>query len=268
MPLRLSERTRSSRALSTISRLVLRRVSLRALRTKLSSISMFVLPMPKAYTISLQNGVCSSVWHRSCELLTGQRASFFDGEFVGGDGVVAGSGVQDRRGEFRLVGGIGKVLGFQAEGGALGISEPALANSCAVKEIAGIKLDAGFGGPDFHDAAGSGLEDARGERFALVHGHAQDEVVIVAAAEFQLLVGLIDARPDGGGFAKVEGRVRHVAKFAGGNQTGIDGSVLVGVNHEQVAEDVAGTLASEIEITVAGEIDHGFFIGGGGIFNF
>jgi len=38
-------------ALSTISRFVLSRVSLRALRTKLSSITMFVLPILQAYTI-------------------------------------------------------------------------------------------------------------------------------------------------------------------------------------------------------------------------
>src|SRR6267154_1413473 len=139
--------------------------------------------LKKSIHTELSTRIIYRAWHRSCELITGQRSSLFDGEFVAGDGVVAGAGVQDRRGEFRLVGGIGKVLGFQAEGGAFGIGEPALANSCAVEEIAGIKLDARLGGPDFHDAAGSGLEDARGESFAPVHGHAQDEVVVVAAAE-------------------------------------------------------------------------------------
>src|SRR6266571_7963454 len=57
MPLRLSERTRSSRAASTISRFVLRRVSLRALRTKLSSITMFVLPINTVYTKCPECGV-------------------------------------------------------------------------------------------------------------------------------------------------------------------------------------------------------------------
>src|ERR1700687_1554868 len=45
MPFRLSDRTSNSRALSTISRLVRSRVSLRALLIKLSSITMFVLPI-------------------------------------------------------------------------------------------------------------------------------------------------------------------------------------------------------------------------------
>src|SRR5579859_668429 len=43
MPFRVSERTSRCRALSMIARLVLSRVSLRALRTNSSSISMFVL---------------------------------------------------------------------------------------------------------------------------------------------------------------------------------------------------------------------------------
>src|SRR6266436_2816193 len=51
MPFPLSDRTSSRSAVSTISRLVLSRVSLRALRTKLSSISIFVLPISKACTI-------------------------------------------------------------------------------------------------------------------------------------------------------------------------------------------------------------------------
>src|ERR1700751_2383656 len=50
MPFRLSERTSNSRALSTICRFVLRRVSFLALRTKLSLMSMFVL-IESLYTI-------------------------------------------------------------------------------------------------------------------------------------------------------------------------------------------------------------------------
>src|ERR1700730_4567837 len=50
MPFRLSERTSNSKALSTICRFVLRRVSFRALRTKLSLMSMLVL-MESLYTI-------------------------------------------------------------------------------------------------------------------------------------------------------------------------------------------------------------------------
>jgi len=93
----------------------------------------------------------------------GRQPSLFDGEFVRGDGVVALAGVQDHRGEFGLVGGIGIVLGFQAEGVAAGRGEAALAGSFAVEKIAGVKLSGGLGGPNFQDAAGGGLDDAGGE---------------------------------------------------------------------------------------------------------
>src|SRR5208283_795950 len=63
MPLRLSERTSKSRALSTIWRLVLRRVSLRAFLIKPSSISIFVLLMKGYYTPSCANLVYERPWN-------------------------------------------------------------------------------------------------------------------------------------------------------------------------------------------------------------
>ncbi len=55
-----------------------------------------------------------------------RRRSLFGGKLVGGDGVVALAGLEDHGGEFGLVGGIGIVLGFQAEGVAARIGEAAL----------------------------------------------------------------------------------------------------------------------------------------------
>src|SRR5208337_912370 len=63
MPLRLSERTSKSRALSTIWRLVLRRVSLRAFLIKPSSISILVLLIRKYYTPSCVNLVYGRQWN-------------------------------------------------------------------------------------------------------------------------------------------------------------------------------------------------------------
>src|SRR5208282_2403826 len=66
MPFLLSERTSNSKALSTISRFVLSLVSLRALRTNPSSISMFVLPIGKLYTTFCELCVClNSEWRES-----------------------------------------------------------------------------------------------------------------------------------------------------------------------------------------------------------
>ena len=157
------------------------------------------------------------------------------------------------------------MLGFETESGALGIGGAAFASDFAIEKISGVKLDAGFGGPDFHDTAGGGLDDARGKKFLVAGGHAQDKVVVVTTAEFYLLIVGIDARADGGGFAKVEGRAGDVAQLSSRNQAGIHGSELVGGNHQLVGENVAVTLAGEIEVGVIGEIDDGFFVGGGGI---
>src|SRR6267142_1684611 len=110
--------------------------------------------------------------------------SLFDGKLVGGDGVVALAGLEDDGGEFRLIRRIGKVLGFQAEGVAARIGYAALAGSFAIEKIAGVKLDAGLGGPNFHDAAGGGLDDAGSEGFAGAGGATNDIVVVVSAAEF------------------------------------------------------------------------------------
>jgi len=43
-----------------------------------------------------------------------------------------------------------------------------------------------------------------------------------------------------------------------GNQGGIDGREFVGLNHKQVAENVAGALTGEIEVRVVGEIEDVF----------
>src|SRR6266851_5930490 len=74
MPLRVSERTRSSRARSTISRFVLRRVSLRALWTKASSSSMLVRLIKVVYTKYRKLGVWSASTNRFARLLwVGER---------------------------------------------------------------------------------------------------------------------------------------------------------------------------------------------------
>src|SRR5260370_19132357 len=74
MPVRVYERLRSSRARSTISRFVLRRVSLRALWTKASSSSMLVRLIKAVYTKCRKLGVWSASTNRFARLLwVGER---------------------------------------------------------------------------------------------------------------------------------------------------------------------------------------------------
>src|SRR4029077_12645618 len=119
------------------------------------------------------------------ELSSRIRRSLFDRELILRDGVISLAGIQNHRGEFRLVGRIGKVLGFEAEGIAARIGHAAFAGSFSVQEISGVKLHARLGGPNFQDAARGGLDDARGGKRwpELIHG-AYYKIMIVAAAEF------------------------------------------------------------------------------------
>lgn len=47
-----------------------------------------------------------------------------------------------------MVGGVGVVLGFEAEARALDVLAAAFAGEGAIEEVAGVELDAGFGGGD------------------------------------------------------------------------------------------------------------------------
>ena len=71
-------------------------------------------------------------------------------------------GVQDRGGEAWLVGRIGEVLGFEAEGAVFAVWLVGFSADGAVEEVAGVELDAGLGGVDFHGAAGGEFVDGGG----------------------------------------------------------------------------------------------------------
>ena len=61
---------------------------------------------------------------------------------------------KDRGRPFRLVGGVGILLGFQADGGAVSVCDAALALYGTVEEVAGVNLYAGFVGIDLEVDAG------------------------------------------------------------------------------------------------------------------
>ena len=59
------------------------------------------------------------------------------------------SGAQDGAGKSGLVGGVGEVFGFEAEGGAVGVFHAAFADDGAIQEVATVELDGGLVGQDF-----------------------------------------------------------------------------------------------------------------------
>ena len=70
--------------------------------------------------------------------------------------------------------------------------------------VAGVKLDAGLGGEDFHDTSRFGLGDPCGGTKG-AHISVQYQIVIVSPSDLNLLVARADPLADGVRLAEVEG---------------------------------------------------------------
>lgn len=152
------------------------------------------------------------------------------------------------------------MLGFHDKGIAVVVNDAIFAGDLAVQEIAGVELQAGFGGGDFQDATGGGLGNAS------LEGHfsvriVNDPVVVVATAEFELFVVLADAGADGRGGGEVKRGAFDGAQFAKGDERAVNRGEFVGVEVNRVVQDVA--FAGEVPVTVVGEVDDGVFVCGG-----
>src|SRR5215469_1475508 len=112
------------------------------------------------------------------------------------------------------------MLWFHRKSATMDIDRSAFADDGAVEEIAGIKLHARRCRPDLKNASALWVSHA-GVQGELVHGMIHYEVVIVAAAEFQLLVVIVDARADGGGLAEIKRCSFHRGNIAVGNERAI-----------------------------------------------
>src|SRR5579872_7496836 len=113
-------------------------------------------------------------------------------EFVDRCCVVRLAGLQLRTWELGLVGRIGEVLGLHAEGGAERVGDTSFAFHASVEKIAGVELQSRLGGPHFHHAAALRLADF-GSLRQRPAGAVQHEIVIVAVAELELLVIVLNA---------------------------------------------------------------------------
>ena len=81
-------------------------------------------------------------------------------EFVDHDVAVGFAGLEDGVGEVGLIGGVGEELGFEAEGGAVGVCFATFTFGFSIEEISAVELNAGLVGVDFHDATGFGVAEA------------------------------------------------------------------------------------------------------------
>ena len=83
----------------------------------------------------------------------------------------------------------------------------------------------------------------------------QHPVVIVSASTAQLHSVAVNARTDHGRRPEIEWRVFHRRDDPGGDERGVDRREAVAVYGEDVAENVAGAFAGEIEIGVLRQVD-------------
>ena len=180
-------------------------------------------------------------WNLNSRLRSAEKSAVR--EAILGGGAEGFSRAEDRRWEVRVVDGVGEVLGLKAE-------EADAADHGREAEHAGVKLQAGFGGPRLKLATARGIVDPRGKTEQCVAGGPVDhEVVIVDRAGAELR----GAGREAGGRGEIEGRAAHGRDFAGGKAAVVGDGIVGGGKGELVVGDVAA--AAQIEEGVVGEVD-------------
>src|SRR5699024_2241073 len=91
-----------------------------------------------------------------CVAATGHFLFYVLHKLVHGLLFVLLTGLEHGGGEVGVVGGVGEVLGLQAEAPALVVGSAVLAHRAAVHVVAGVELHAGGGGVHLHGDAGGG----------------------------------------------------------------------------------------------------------------
>jgi len=190
------------------------------------------------------------------------QVSLREAEFVDRGLFVEFTGAEDGVGLFPPIGmmdGIRELLGFEAEGGMLRIGSSTFTLERAVEEVAGVELQAGFGGVHFEGTSAGGFDNAGGKFGAFGRPFIQDEVEVVAAG-IAPKAGEILA--DRFGLGEVEGGVPDRGDVTGRNERVVGGSVVGSDEGDHVIEDGATVMPGEVEVTVMGQIAEGGSIGG------
>ena len=125
------------------------------------------------------------------------------------------------------------------------------------EEVAGVELDARFGGGDLQDPSGLGVVDLCGRRHDLPA--IQHEVMIVAD---RVGLDLVDPRSDRRGLGEIERSAGNRGDLASGNEGIINGRVMVGGQHQLVSQHRLAGPSAQVEVTVVGKVDRRGLIGG------
>ena len=124
------------------------------------------------------------------------------------------------------------------------------------EEVAGINLDAWFGGVGLHHAAALEILKDSGEAKFTWLVLVDSERVVVARAVAKLLIVIIDALANEVRSAEVEGSALDRCLFAEWDADLVDRQVAVGIDGEHLSFNTRGDLldASEVEIRMVGEV--------------
>src|SRR3546814_1550376 len=122
-----------------------------------------------------------------------------------------------------------------------------------VEEIARIHLEPRLVRPELEAAPRCRILDPRHQMLVGGHLAADDPIMVVAAAEDDLLVaGVADALPNGGRLAEIEHRARDRTIFAGRNRARIGRQIAFrGNGHDMRSEEHTSELPSLMRIPYA-----------------
>src|SRR5512140_306747 len=125
------------------------------------------------------------------------------------------------------------MLRLQAETEALLVLLSPFANTCAIEEVARVKLNPRLCRVDIHYAtAGFFVDGCRKREFVTLL--IEDPVVIVSQPELQLLIRVVDPCTDRSWSSEIHRSPLHIPQFARRDERRIDWRKLVGVDREIV----------------------------------
>ena len=145
------------------------------------------------------------------------------------------------------------MLRLKAKGRASRVGLAAFAR-CAVQVVACVELHARLRRPDLHHATRRRLVDFS-DTSEHSHPSVENEVVVVAVAELQLLVVRADARADCGRAREVEWSSAHAPQLARRDSDSVGRREARGVYGQTVVQNVAAASAREVVVVVLREVD-------------
>ena len=177
-------------------------------------------------------------------------------EFINGFTAEGFFCLYDGLGPVAVVEAVGVELSLQRHAGALGVVNAAL--TVFIQIIAGIELNAGAVGMDFHSATGKGImKDGTGVAVDF-------PVVVITALQMQRFIISTNVLPDGLGAAEIHRGAFDTAQFAGGDILGIVGIEEPAGNGEDLIHgSIYLFVACQVEVAVVGEIEDGILIADG-----